>query len=680
MNRTLRGAGLVALAGALALASCSDDSGPGTDPPPTTEQDWTQCQASDQAFVRRALNEVVGRRPRSQAEVDALVDVLVSTRESLEDEDAAKRVVVAAMLRDPAFGERWADFFMDQLGALRVAAVRDNTYKQVQTTQCYGSASDPPTDNGSLAAWVRDNSPAATGGPFPSFDLGQLLKSCLELDDVSPLYRAHLFHMLAFPIAGANVEGLELEKARRDDFGNRFEQSYIHRDPGCLPCHNSVFSVTADYEDPAKSRAWPLPGNFEAALYGSPSGGSLERSRAMFRVVGVADGGGVAPWGWNGDRCATFKVPTEKDPLNVDAAFGSVGATPDDPDRGLRASVWQLETALRNGFDRIAADGLVIGENGAVHPDDALAYLVAAHIVEQVFYEVVGSRLTIANFFPRTEGQRDTLQALTDGFVASRFSIRTLLLDIATHPLFNLSAPSDGCGQEPYEIPRILDPWTDSEADPAQQGNGAGDRVHAMSTRVLLRGMYRSLEWPYFHDFPDDKKDEEFYSSIGLFQQPSDPGIRGLDFQARLSWENAFGACQQQGNDYIARLAGLARSTSGATIEDAVIALKDRLLGEPFVTPGEERAEVEALVGQPLSSPVGGDLDSQLRRLCGVYVSSPQFMLSGIAQADGDQQPKLLLPEQSYATACTDIARQFLVIEAPVNVDCGGERASVSVP
>src|SRR5262249_56597639 len=115
-------------------------------------------------------------------------------------------------------------------------------------------------------AWVRDNDPSAGSPPLFSFTMGQLLSSALALDDLSVLSRAHLFAMLSAPIDGANVDFLAMERIRRQDFGAVFDAAYVHRDIVCLNCHNSEFSVTFD-PDPAKNRAWPVPGLFEVALF-----------------------------------------------------------------------------------------------------------------------------------------------------------------------------------------------------------------------------------------------------------------------------------------------------------------------------------------------------------------------------------------------------------------------------
>ena len=49
------------------------------------------------------------------------------------------------------------------------------------------------------------------------------VESSLELDDVTPIYRAHPFALVNFPIPAANVPPVEAELARREDFGAVFD-------------------------------------------------------------------------------------------------------------------------------------------------------------------------------------------------------------------------------------------------------------------------------------------------------------------------------------------------------------------------------------------------------------------------------------------------------------------------
>jgi len=532
---------------------------------------------------------------------------------------------------------------------------------------------------------VRDNEPTAKSPPIEKFTMRELLSSSIELDDLSPLYRANLFAMLSRTYTAANVGPYEVERARRQNYGAIFERAYLHRDRVCLACHNSEFSVTYS-EDPAKNRAWPVPGHFEEALYGNSMGvhppqeqatkGTDElRSISMFRRWGVGDGGGEPPYGWNGDACGTFLVPVDEDPLGVDTYFGSIRSTPEDPTKGRRASVWDLERALHRGVDLLAAHGLRrLPEGKLADPDEALAYLVGQNIADSVWAEVMGSRLTIANYFPRTEVQRDILMGLTEHFVASHFSLKALLFEILAHPAFNLKSPEEGCGAAAYELPRVFDPWSVEDQDLGRRSNSLGDGVFALSPRPLRRSLHSAMEWPAYPEYPYGSADEVLQKSIGFFLKDGEPGFRGLDFQGRLSWEQAYGSCKGSGGpDFITKIVARAQATPGATLGDAVIALKDRLVGEPWVDTASEKPQIEALLGMSLADTSLLGLDARLRAVCGVLVSSPQFLLGGMPPRDAEAAPKLTPAEVSYQATCNDIASSVAQIGAPYVVTCASD-------
>ncbi|APR85921.1 Hypothetical protein A7982_11270 [Minicystis rosea] len=673
-------------------STSSSSSSGGGGPPITPAHTWAECQASDQAWVRRALFALEGRRAAGQAEVNALEDVITAIRaadrrasettasEGRDLEDA-KRVVARMLMTENAFRERWSDFLLDALHVNRIELKNQD--------DCYGPPNPSAFDDGSLAAYVRDHDPATSSPPVFDFDMGQLLSSALELDDLSVVYRANLFAMMHRPIDGANVDFEAMERIRRQDFGAVFSTAYVHRDLVCLGCHNSEFSVTYN-QDPALNRHWAIPGLFEDAIYGASNGKHPPeeaaekgpddlRAYSIFRVADVADENGERPWGWT-KSCGRFVEPQSDDPLGIDAFFGSIRSTPEAPARGLRASVWDVERSLRRGVDLLAAHGLRRGAGGKLaDADEAFAYLVAENIVEKVWDEVVGHPLTIANYFPRTQVQRDILMALTEHFVASRFSLKTLLLDIVAHPVFNLKAPDEGCGVAPYELPNVFDPWTTSDNDLGKRGNSPADGVFAISSRPLVRSMHRALGWPSLSEYPGDDQTTDFEAAIGFFLKDAEPGFRGLDFQGRLVWESVYAACPDQtgGNDFIARLVTRAQQKPGSTVGDAVSALKDRLIGEPEIG-AAEKADLAALVGGSLDATDLGDLDHKLRTVCGVLVSTPQLMLGGAVPKDTRTVPALTPPEVSYASTCAAVSQYAVLSGAAYTITCAGDKVTAA--
>ena len=721
-----------ALAALLLLAACSGSS---EDSPPDAGPTYLDCAGSDQAFVRQAYLAVLGRRPRSQAEVNVYADLMAQVRgpDQGAGPDAGgaaagpdpREVVVRALIdSDPdGFTDRWGEHVID---ALQVPRIED----QSQQT-CYGSSergADDGIADGALAAFVRDNAPGDGGDASDrTFTMLDLLRSAIHLDDLSVVYRAHLFALVSRPIPAANVPPVEAELARREDFGLIFDSAYLNRDVVCLGCHNSSGSVTYN-PDPALNRHWPLPGLFETAIYGAATGIAPERAHAPFRYDGfVADpfggGGAVRPWDWS-PACGRFHPSgLAPDPAEVDGRLASLA--------GDRLTVFELDAALRRGFDSLAEGGLEVGEDGTIaDPDAAMAYLVAASIVEGVWREVIGTPLTIANYFPRNEAARDVLAELTTSFIRNRFSLRELLVDITLTPYFNRPPAETGCEAEPYGMPPIYDPWVTTDPDAARRGNGPGDAVVPLSARVLLRAVYAALEWrrPAYYTFPEESfaiesclelytcremdalcqgdgtcceafdavcagtggpeltADEmrAFERGIGVFLKHGERGFRGLDFQARLVFEDMFGSCQNATGepDFITRLVERAAADPEITTGDLVAALKDRLVGQARVSHemaagSSELAATEAITG-PLAASAAAvpDLEARARALCGVLVSSPQFLLTGLTAPDSTYVPVLTPEEAGYGAVCSAVADRGLA--GNLALTCGDGSLSVA--
>lgn len=697
---------------------------PDAAPPPPT---FRECADDDDAFVRNAYLAVLGHRPRSSAEVKVYTDVMAQVRalaDAGETVPTPERVVVRALTGHDRYIDRWAEQIMD---ALRVPRVEDQTMEA-----CY-NRSHRSLDNGELAQFVRDNPGSTAGGDGQgSFTMLDLLHSALRLDDISPVYRAHLYTLVSRPIPAANVPPVQAELARRADFGLVFDSAYLNRDIVCLGCHNSEFSVT-DNPDPTLSRHWAMPGFLEKSVYGQSGGIEVERAHAPFRFDDFAlngitgNNGQDRPWDWS-PYCGAFRpVGLSSDPAGIDGMFASLS--------GDQLTVYQLEEALGRGFDLLAQNGLeIVGAGDIEDPDTAFAYLTAAAIVEVVWREIIGSQLTIANYFARNEEARDLLTELTDNFIANRFSLTELIIDIVSSPYFNRTPPDEGCGVGPYNMPPVYDPWVISDADPERHLNSTADGVATLSARTLLRSAYTALGWqiPRFQDFPelpreyqtctslgcgimnavcnsdfeccatyelacadppdpeepDSGQERTFLREIGAFLKNGERGFRGLDFQARLAWEDRFATCEKLSadTDYIEVLAGFV-SFSSAPLSEVVLAVKDRFVGEPFIddtvgpTGVSEAAAIEAILGLPLDTPVSTipDLDARVRKLCGVLLSSPQFLLSGIAPRGGGI-PQLTLTEGSYFTNCAELESSGLDGGLQVICDIDSLTVSLSAP
>ncbi|HEU4537516.1 MAG TPA: hypothetical protein VFS00_25530, partial [Polyangiaceae bacterium] len=552
---------------------------------------------------------------------------------------------------------RWTEVYLD---ALRVQRL-----DELANEGCFDELQHPTPRQ--LPALVRDGDPqeASASSPFTMLDL---TRGALMIDDVTAPYIGNLFAMLVRTYSGANATPIELELSRRSDFGAWFNAAYLHRDVVCLGCHNSEFSVTQT-GDPATNRHFPVPALLEKSLFGDSVGPpSKDGYDGWTRAWGIlrydnfvndfGGGGADRPWNWS-PSCGSFNPNPGDDIAGVDAQFAGLS--------GTRVTAFDTARVLQQGFRELRVQGLVVDDAGNVaSPAMSFAYLVSMNIVENAWREIVGTPLTIPLYFPRNAAARDELMRLTDAFVAGGFSNLALLRAIVTSPAFNLSGPEDACWQKPYPAPALFDPWTFGEPDELRRGNGPSDAVAPLSSRAAVRSLSAALDWPNpLPSFPQTLFQRQVSSEIGLFLHNAQTGFRGFDFQARLSWELAFGLCDNPGAgpsvDFIDDLRAQANALPGSTARDLVVALKDRLIGDASIDEAAERPALEALFGAALDETPASAVDPlKLRALCGALVSTPQMLLTGAPNPDASAVPALTPPGARYDAFCADFAGNTL--------------------
>jgi len=721
-------------------AGAGGEAGAGED----TTVAWYQCQATDQEFVRRAILGILGRHPYGQAEVNVYTDMItqIDAIDGYEPDTKisapittlrhSRQVVVNALLANPEYQSNWAELYRDFVRVQRIDEQRNEACDALRVRT---------TDAKALAAWVRDQSPLLGGDGKAAGTFADVVFGSIELDDITPLYVESLFTLVLKTYQGANASAVALELSRRADFGAWFDGAYLNRDMVCLNCHNSEFSVTQS-SDPALNRHFPVPGLFEKALFGDSTGpglvngfsgadrlhGSLRRaqflvgpstlsyitadcatataaqiSAATSPVPACASGDPllycaqssellctsvatrtrrIQPWGLAA-ACGQFIGPDVMpiDQAAVESRLGNVA--------GLRTSMWDIAASLRAGFNKLEVEGLGADADGEIaDADKALAYLVSMSIVEKVWKEVVGTPLTIANYFPRNAAARDTLWGLTETLIKSGYSNKALLSAIFASPYLNMAAPETGCGNNPYGAPRIFDPWRMSEPDPTKQGNSITDGVQPISSRTQARAAYGALGWPlvaYGSVFPNitgwgenpitlipaagsvpavttGSLELQFQTETGYFLKSSQPGFRGLDFQGRLGWEDRFATCTKlapnTAPDVIDGLVEKAKVPGAYTVKDQVLVLKDRIMGDPSLTSATEKAQLEGLFGASLTSDANAvpDLGGSLRRVCGAMIATPQFLMLGVQPKDASEVPAATPDSASYQAICTKLA------------------------
>ncbi len=651
-----------------------DDDGGEPMPPGDAVED---CDAGDEAFVKRLIPLMQGRKPEGMREVRLLVS-MIGQLDALGVDGRA--VLARGLASGELYIRRWRQFMWEQLRINRVE-VKSNF-------SCY-SVSNGPNAGPDLAAFIRDN--AALNTTFgEKFSMSDVLESSLRLDNVSPIYRADLFARMARPLGGANISQEEFEVNARSNFGEIFESAYLGRRSGCLECHNSEESVTYN-PDPKYNHFWSIPGNFERAIYGDAKGRPEAELYAAFRVTGfLVDQGGSRPWGMS--SCGSFDPGRNGDILTDKGYLGG--------DLPAGQNLFDIDPLLQSGFTSLAADGLTLADNLTVAPDQSLAYLTATNLVNNVWKEMMGYPLTLAHNFPRNEKQREILQTLTEAFVAEDYSLRALLTEIALHPYFNAEAPDLCDTSTAYFMEPVFEPYAPTSADPDRRGNGVGDRVQRFSAWVLIESAMRSMWWalPVRHVSDQDSFPElGFLRDQGVFVKDAQNGFNGVDFNGLLSWEdriaegndpNLGGACTGPlGQDcamyeWIELMLVEASKRPGTTIRELASAIKDRLISEPTITDEAELDAIAAVMGlDPASKMSTVDtttLELAARRYAGLILNTPQFMLSGVPSRDQDpaQDPAFTAPGTDTSSICEHLAPEILADTYSWTCDADGIKIS----
>lgn len=691
--------------------------------PPSTlwSRSASPTDAGHPSWARQMVPKLLGRKARGYAEVKVLADLAA---------ESDRPTVLKATLMQPALRREYVDHWSETL--VRFLRVHRMTAKDQTTDLGFPGLPESPEsargcfgtgyvdeDSATLATFVRDHDPLTeVAPPHSHFNMTDLLRSALVLDDLSPVYRGYLFAMVHKPLQGDEATPQNM----RDDLGATFTQVYTHRQMLCLTCHSTTASVTGPGS--RWNRHFPIRGRFAEALFGAAWGRASDEVHALLRVdVNCATGEGTSPAGaaltcseplqpWRMQDCGSFVHPDHmpEDPLR------SPGSRPDGAidaffirAHGSRAGVFTLERELHAGLQTLAESGLQRDKDARVDGQAAFAYLTATRVVESTWEEVFGAPLTIAHHFPRNQAQRDILQFLTEVvFVQAHWSLQALLTQLLASDDFSRPAPADARAPGPYQVPPYLDPWIAADPrlppvarpgtppgsnlaptpsptyDPSAERNrprhynSVGDGVHRYSPRSLLYAVHRALGWPAparasSVNYPDDS----LRKAIGQFYRDAEPGFGELSFQSLLAWEDVYAGCENkraQGDDWIGRLLAEIEifnrdhPHAPATLRDAAIAVKDRILADPSLStsthPGatdSEVALVRALFRAPLTTVADpslghNELEHQLRAFCGVLLQSPQFLLAGIAPRALGERPRLLacLPGEpcSYQQLC----------------------------
>ena len=296
-------------------------------------------------FARESIPILLGRRPHGVDEVEAVADIA---------QLLGRDVAVEMMMKDDDFIDHWTHVIMDLLEVQRdptggISVAQDN--------DCWGAPTRPNPDP-VIAEWVRDHGPKAAGAPTPAWNMTDLVRSAILIDDLSPIMRANLF-TTSMRRAGGE---------RRAELTNYLLRVYLNRDTSCLGCHNpeqSTSNLTDAMGEITWRRLWSIPGHPEKALFGNylDGTGSYAAIQPIMRGDVRRPGDeviGIRAWGMS-DECS---IDTMSDAASNSGAlefhgFQNVPAGGTDYSTAYfgslkgssnpKVSLWELEQALAGG-------------------------------------------------------------------------------------------------------------------------------------------------------------------------------------------------------------------------------------------------------------------------------------------------------------------------------------------
>lgn len=358
-----------------------------------------------------------------------------------------------------------------------------------------------------------------------------------------------------------------------------------------------------------------------------------------------------------------------------------------------------------------------------VSGDESFAYLAGAALVDNVFADVFGKKLTVVHGFSRNAHELQVHASLTNQLVylngGQGWSLKSTLVSLLTSKLFNRLPSQVGDGDNPYELPLLLDPWTEGDPRPIvplpspppplrvrapwEAANAMTEGVHRHDADTLLRAASVALGWPKPQRHGGVYPASGVVDATGAFVSYAKPGSDSVSFQGLLAWEGAVGACGAQPGDWISQLMGRIEAYRAAhgvnpTYEQIVLAVKDRVISDPTIdggvsdpddptdedrplVPGGVKSEVERTVlaqhfgvaSLDVRVP-GTDIEPAVRSLCGALLESPQYWLAGIAQTSLGTDPAVF--DDTYEARCNDLAPRLADMGKPIVCHAGSVSAA----
>lgn len=643
-------------------------------------------------FVREVVPLLLGRKPRGSREVKLLGDIADITSRS---------TVLRLLMSTEEFSHYWADSFLDVLRLQRSGLKR-------QRSECFENPKQWPVPN-SLAQFVASSNAELqwSGGDFNMKDVAI---SAFQADRIEALQRAYLY---PFTMNGGRNYNEEVYKASQ---GEDFAHNYLNRNMRCFTCHNEVTSTSDAHTN--WDRHWPIEIWSDKVLFGSSVPGDAGKLDNVFRFDQSSSDAADAqffPWGID-ENCAHdtyhgtrkgFKAVIADNAHDVDFAGQS----------GTDIGIHKVDEVLRDGIASIKTNGLILtggGNNAFPEPttaEQALAWTVAVSTVNLVWDKLMGEHLTVTNYFPRNPAQRDALWNLSLDTFIQNWSVKALLETILLSNYTARRTPELSASTNAYELPMIINPWV--ARDPRGSNpppltdlnskNGQGEIVRAHSKRSAMRQASSALDVGMPTLFGSGRYSADTQLEFGQFLSTSQPGLEGFDIQSLLAWEDTNGLCQ--GSPWMNKLmTKIAQYDSQnplvpLTLLDIVKTMRDWLLQDARIEisgsmqpASHELAALGAIFATspggtplPLNTPAqtylqltaAGQLRTRLDEICGAYVSSPQFLMTGISLSQPLEIPDFTVCNGAddsceYQPMCEDY-EELLSSRLSVYIDCNGD-------
>jgi hypothetical protein len=322
---------------------------------------------------------------------------------------------------------------------------------------------------------------------------------------------------------------------------------------------------------------------------------------------------------------------------------------------GLMGKVGDL-TAAQKATARLIAHASYVPPRFLKNRHAGFALLVAMSAANNVYERMTGAPLDIDHDFPRNPDAAELLEELARELVDNQWSLKAVVRRIVLSDHFNRRAPDDSPNL-PYMLPMVVAPWADVPGDhpnilTGEDRNGQGDLVHRWPIQNLLWQVHHALLWPEPPPIPSTSTgsyvDAAFVEELGAFTDLTHPGFTELVLPAILAWEDEIGTCARPAgvtSDYIDVLTDPAE---GLTLEEAMLALKDRLISDGQWWPSESLL-VEGMAGVTLDQPASAHAQA-VRDYCAVLLQSPQFLLAGLPSWPEGEGP----PDSDPTMPCVD--------------------------